>query len=187
VSSYAAAQGPHLATGGLLTQQQLRRVVEWVGRRVVSGQGARAAAGSSSSNGGSGSSSSSSSKRGVRTEEKQQEQEEGAQPAAAGCYSESMAVFVVHWAALALVAASVMHVQVATRFLSASCPQLYWFTAHLLLRGRGCDGCRSSSGSGSSSAAAAGGRAAVALLVWGYCWGFMALGALLFSNFYPWT
>lgn len=78
----------------------------------------------------------------------------------AGYFADEAAVFVFQWAAMA---ALVMHVQVATRFLS-SCPCLYWYGAHL---------CRRS------------GR--WRLLIWGYCLCYMLLGALMFTNFYPWT
>lgn len=42
--------------------------------------------------------------------------------------------------------------QVATRFLSASCPPVYWFAAQLMLSGRG-SGAGGSSGAGSGSCA----------------------------------
>jgi len=71
-------------------------------------------------------------------------------------------VYVIHWAALTAVAAFVMHVQVATRFLSAS-PPLYWFAAHLWVQR----------------------RARRALLA--HCLLFTAVGAVLHPTFLPWT
>ncbi|OWM69262.1 hypothetical protein CDL15_Pgr025449 [Punica granatum] len=57
----------------------------------------------------------------------------------------------------------VMHVQVATRFLSASAP-LYWFAAYLMV---------SPGGSGYT--------------IWAYSGAYILLGSLLFSNFFPFT
>ncbi|WVZ90287.1 hypothetical protein U9M48_036597 [Paspalum notatum var. saurae] len=75
--------------------------------------------------------------------------------------------FILHLAFMTFTAFFVMHVQVATRFLSAS-PPIYWAAAHIL-----------ASPSCSSKR-------------WGYliCVYFIAyilLGSLLFSNFYPFT
>jgi len=61
------------------------------------------------------------------------------------------------------VALLAMHVNVATRFLSA-CPPLYWHAASLLAGG----GTR-------------------ARLLWLWCAAYIVLGCLLFPNFYPWT
>jgi hypothetical protein len=71
--------------------------------------------------------------------------------------------FVAVWAALALPAALVMHVQVATRFLSA-CPALYWYGAQL-----------------------SGTRPALGRLLWAWSLLYAAVGTVLFVNFYPWT
>ncbi|KAF8073221.1 hypothetical protein HT031_000882 [Scenedesmus sp. PABB004] len=51
-----------------------------------------------------------------------------------GFYAPAAAVFVLHWAALTGVCLAVMHIQVATRFLS-SCAPLYWFGATALAHG----------------------------------------------------
>jgi phosphatidylinositol glycan class V len=81
-----------------------------------------------------------------------------------GYYRPELAVFVVHWLVLALVALAVMHVQVATRFLS-SCAPLYWFAALLMLHQGG----------------------VLRWLLWWYCFAYMGVGAVMFINFYPWT
>ncbi|XP_068660456.1 uncharacterized protein [Aristolochia californica] len=74
--------------------------------------------------------------------------------------------FVLHLAFISVVAFLVMHVQVATRFLSAS-PPIYWFLSYLMV----------SSGKGRRWA----------YLVWVYFITYILLGSLLFSNFYPFT
>jgi phosphatidylinositol glycan class V len=81
-----------------------------------------------------------------------------------GYYRPELAVFVVHWLVLTLVALAVMHVQVATRFLS-SCAPLYWFAALLMLHQ----------------------GAVLRWLLWWYCFAYMGVGAVMFINFYPWT
>lgn len=77
--------------------------------------------------------------------------------------SDAAAPLVYHWALMTAVALLVMHVNVATRFLSA-CPPFYWQAAEW--------------------AAAGGWRAR---LLWLWCFAYIALGCLLFPNFYPWT
>lgn len=77
--------------------------------------------------------------------------------------SDAAAPFMYHWALMTAVALLAMHVNVATRFLSA-CPPLYWRAAELLERRR---------------------LAAHALWLW--CFAYIVLGFLLFPNFYPWT
>ncbi|CAN1260066.1 GPI mannosyltransferase 2 [Linum perenne] len=72
----------------------------------------------------------------------------------------------LHLAFMAATAFFVMHVQVATRFLSSS-PPLYWFASSRMLN------------------PAAGKK--FGHLVWGYCIAYILLGSLLFSNFYPFT
>jgi Gpi18-like mannosyltransferase len=94
-------------------------------------------------------------------QQQEQQQELGRGRGSAGYCGGEVAVFVFHWAFLAAVAAAVMHVQVATRFLS-TCPPLYWYMAHAWQRGR-------------------------ARWLWAYCFAYMAAGAVLFPNFYPWT
>lgn len=68
-----------------------------------------------------------------------------------------------HWALMTAVALLAMHVNVATRFLSA-CPPLYWAAGAVAARG-----------------------GAPARLLWLWCFVYTALGCLLFPNFYPWT
>lgn len=68
-----------------------------------------------------------------------------------------------HWALMTAVALLAMHVNVATRFLSA-CPPLHWHAAEVLAR-----------------------RGAASRLLWLWCLAYLALGCLLFPNFYPWT
>jgi hypothetical protein len=67
------------------------------------------------------------------------------------------------WAALAVPAVLVMHVQVATRFLSA-CPALYWYAAHV-----------------------GGTRPAAGRLLWAWFLLYALCGTVLFVNFFPWT
>jgi hypothetical protein len=176
VGAYASAQGAHLATGGLLPAGQLARLRAALARRRGGGGGGggAAAVGAAGAGGGAGGG------------------------AGAGVRGPAVAVFVVHWAALCLVAALVMHVQVATRFLSASCPPLYWFAAELLLRpsGGGPGGAGSGRAGGGGAGDPGGGRRGAggtkragpaAPWLWGYCLGYMAAGAVMFPNFYPWT
>ncbi|KAL8097397.1 uncharacterized protein LOC141683767 isoform X2 [Apium graveolens] len=74
--------------------------------------------------------------------------------------------FVLHLGFMAGVAFLVMHVQVATRFLSAN-PPLYWFATSLPALSK--NGKR------------------WGYLIWAYCAAYILLGSLLFSNFYPFT
>lgn len=74
--------------------------------------------------------------------------------------------FVLHLGFMAATAFFVMHVQVATRFLSAN-PPLYWFASCLML------------------SPAIGMR--WGYLIWAYSVAYILLGSLLFSNFYPFT
>lgn len=74
--------------------------------------------------------------------------------------------FVLHLVFLAATAFFVMHVQVATRFLSAS-PPLYWFASYVI--GHTSNGKR------------------WGYVIWIYCASYILLGSLLFSNFYPFT
>jgi hypothetical protein len=79
-------------------------------------------------------------------------------------YSPGIAVFVVHWLLLTLVCLAVVHIQVATRLLS-SCVPLYWFAALLMLHKGGL----------------------LRWLLWWYCFAFMGVGFVFFTNFFPWT
>ncbi|PIN11726.1 putative Dolichyl-phosphate-mannose-protein mannosyltransferase [Handroanthus impetiginosus] len=74
--------------------------------------------------------------------------------------------FVLHLSFMVATAFFVMHVQVATRFLSSS-PFLYWFAAHIM---------------GSPGIGKRWGH-----FIWAYCAAYVFLGSLLFSNFYPFT
>ena len=88
-----------------------------------------------------------------------------------GFYSPAVAVHLLPWAFMASCAATLMHVQVATRFLSC-CPASYWFTAHLIAEARRVKG----RGGGQVGAA-----------IWAINLGYTMIGSLLFVNFYPWT
>ncbi|XP_024024329.1 GPI mannosyltransferase 2 isoform X2 [Morus notabilis] len=72
---------------------------------------------------------------------------------------------ILHLGFLAATAFFVMHVQVATRFLSSS-PSLYWFASYLM---------RSPS------------SRRWGYMIWAYSAAYILLGSLLFSNFYPFT
>ncbi|XP_059628811.1 uncharacterized protein LOC132271444 isoform X3 [Cornus florida] len=74
--------------------------------------------------------------------------------------------FVLHLGFMAATAFFVMHVQVSTRFLSAS-PPLYWYASYLVVSP--CNGKRWGH------------------LIWAYCAAYILIGSLLFSNFYPFT
>ncbi|KAL4444210.1 hypothetical protein ABPG75_011947 [Micractinium tetrahymenae] len=70
---------------------------------------------------------------------------------------------IYHWALMTAVALLAMHVNVATRFLSA-CPPLYWAAGAVAARG-----------------------GTPARLLWLWCFAYIVLGCILFPNFYPWT
>lgn len=74
--------------------------------------------------------------------------------------------FILHFAFMAATAFFVMHVQVSTRFLSAS-PPLYWFGSYVMA-----SPCLSKRWG---------------YIIWTYCAAYILLGSLLFSNFYPFT
>ncbi|KAI3904526.1 hypothetical protein MKW98_014706 [Papaver atlanticum] len=84
-------------------------------------------------------------------------------PATSDYASISVLPFVLHLAFMSATAFFVMHVQVATCFLSSS-PPLYWFSSYLMAS---CGRC--------------------AYVIWAYSAAYILLGSLLFSNFYPFT
>jgi phosphatidylinositol glycan class V len=86
-------------------------------------------------------------------------------PEKSGYLSADVFPFIVHLSFMVTTAFFIMHVQVATRFLSAS-PPLYWFASSLI---------------GSPKHSKWG------YLIWSYCAAYILLGTLLFSNFYPFT
>jgi len=83
-----------------------------------------------------------------------------------GFYSPAAVCFLVQLAVMVVVATFIMHVQVATRFLSVS-PPVYWYAVHLME---------------TSSKGRLIGR-----IIWTYCLSYIGLGSLLFINFYPFT
>ncbi|XVE78778.1 hypothetical protein DITRI_Ditri14bG0005300 [Diplodiscus trichospermus] len=83
-----------------------------------------------------------------------------------GYTSASTLPFILHLSFMVATAIFFMHVQVATRFLSAS-PSLYWFASSIMA---------------SSSVSKRWGY-----MIWAYCCAYILLGSLLFSNFYPFT
>ncbi|EOY32361.1 GPI mannosyltransferase 2 isoform 3 [Theobroma cacao] len=83
-----------------------------------------------------------------------------------GYASASILPFILHLSFMVATAFFVMHVQVATRFLSAS-PSVYWFASLLMT-------CPSMS-------------KRWGYMIWAYSCAYILLGSLLFSNFYPFT
>ncbi|KAK7368272.1 hypothetical protein VNO80_10297 [Phaseolus coccineus] len=83
-----------------------------------------------------------------------------------GYLSASVLPFLLHLGFMACTAFFVMHVQVATRFLSAS-PPLYWFAAYIM--------------------AYPSKYYKWGYVIWAYSITYIFLGSLLFSNFYPFT
>ncbi|GLT39460.1 hypothetical protein SLA2020_136490 [Shorea laevis] len=83
-----------------------------------------------------------------------------------GFLSACVLPFIVHLGIMAATAFFVMHVQVATRFLSAS-PPLYWFASYVMV---------------SPNTSKKWGY-----MIWAYSAAYILLGGLLFSNFYPFT
>ncbi|XP_006354157.1 GPI mannosyltransferase 2 [Solanum tuberosum] len=74
--------------------------------------------------------------------------------------------FILHLVFMVATAFFVMHVQVSTRFLSAS-PPLYWFGSYVMASPRL--------------------SKRWGYIIWTYCAAYILLGSLLFSNFYPFT
>ncbi|KAL9314269.1 hypothetical protein ACSQ67_019721 [Phaseolus vulgaris] len=83
-----------------------------------------------------------------------------------GYLSASVLPFLLHLGFMASTAFFVMHVQVATRFLSAS-PPLYWFAAYIMAYPTK--------------------YYRWGYVIWAYSITYIFLGSLLFSNFYPFT
>ncbi|XP_061354747.1 uncharacterized protein LOC133299309 [Gastrolobium bilobum] len=83
-----------------------------------------------------------------------------------GYLSASVLPFVLHLGFMAGTAFLVMHVQVATRFLSSS-PPLYWFASYIMTYPAKCR--------------------RWGYMIWAYSAAYIFLGSLLFSNFYPFT
>ncbi|KMZ69600.1 GPI mannosyltransferase [Zostera marina] len=81
-----------------------------------------------------------------------------------GYFSFSILPFIYHLTFLTFTAFFVMHVQVASRFLSAS-PPIYWFASYVLSFYNKRSG----------------------YMIWAYFSAYILLGSLLFSNFYPFT
>ncbi|KNA24318.1 hypothetical protein SOVF_016750 isoform A [Spinacia oleracea] len=107
----------------------------------------------------------------VRRRQKSISQDRSASPSknqisVSGYHSAIVLPFVFHLSFMTATAFFVMHVQVATRFLSPS-PPLYWFASYLMT--------------------SAGKSRLWAHLVWAYAASYILLGSLLFSNFYPFT
>ncbi|BBN03197.1 GPI mannosyltransferase 2 [Marchantia polymorpha subsp. ruderalis] len=86
--------------------------------------------------------------------------------ASRGFFSPAAVCFLIQLCFMTAVAMFVMHVQVATRFLSVS-PPVYWCGAHLLLNG--------------------GARGKTGKLIWSSFLAYVSVGSLLFINFYPFT
>ncbi|KAM7263697.1 hypothetical protein ACFE04_001380 [Oxalis oulophora] len=87
-------------------------------------------------------------------------------PTKTGLLSPLVLPFVLHLGFLAATAFFVMHVQVSTRFLSAS-PPLYWFASYLM--------------------ELPGVSRKWGYAIWAYSAAYFLLGSLLFSTFYPFT
>ncbi|CAM6035844.1 unnamed protein product [Sphagnum compactum] len=81
-------------------------------------------------------------------------------------FSPAAVCFLVQLAVMTSVACLIMHVQVATRFLSVS-PPIYWYAAHIM-------------------DPSVGGRP-MGRLIWAVFFSYLGLGSLLFINFYPFT
>lgn len=94
-------------------------------------------------------------------------------PAAQPCERSGVAALILQWIFLGAFAALCMNVQVATRFLAASCPPLHWWTATLLFTGN------------TNSRSAILGKITSSLRR--YLVLYFILGAVLHANFLPWT
>ncbi|CAK9313595.1 unnamed protein product [Citrullus colocynthis] len=83
-----------------------------------------------------------------------------------GYFSALVLPFILHMGFMAATAFFIMHVQVATRFLSAS-PPLYWFASYITVSPHRFK--------------------RWGYIIWAYSVAYILLGSLLFSNFYPFT
>ncbi|XP_015960212.1 uncharacterized protein LOC107484108 [Arachis duranensis] len=83
-----------------------------------------------------------------------------------GYFSACVLPFVLHLAFMAATVFFVMHVQVATRFLSSS-PPVYWFSSYIMAHPTK--------------------YRRWGYVIWAYSAAYIFLGSLLFSNFYPFT
>uniref|UniRef100_A0A0D6QRG3 GPI mannosyltransferase 2 n=1 Tax=Araucaria cunninghamii TaxID=56994 RepID=A0A0D6QRG3_ARACU len=82
-----------------------------------------------------------------------------------GFFSTLTVPFILQLAFMVFVASFVMHVQVATRFLSVS-PPIYWYASHLMESSAGFK---------------------LGYIIWTVFLSYVFFGSLLFSNFYPFT
>ena len=89
--------------------------------------------------------------------------------------SDAVAPYIYHLAGMTAIALCMMHVNVATRFLSSS-PALYWGAATMLLRAKKTPSNRQSYFS-----------LIYSNWIWLSAMVFALLGCLLFPNFFPWT
>ncbi|KAL2645078.1 hypothetical protein R1flu_012665 [Riccia fluitans] len=83
-----------------------------------------------------------------------------------GFFSPAAVCFLIQLGFMTSVAMFVMHVQVATRFLSV-CPPVYWYGAHAMINSRV--------------------RGTLGKLIWSSFLAYVSVGSLLFVNFYPFT
>lgn len=114
-----------------------------------------------------------------------------ADPSPSGFLGNARALpFVYHWALLLAIALTVLHVQVATRFMSA-CAPLYWFAAAVSFRRAPPSTSASTVGSKAASTLSTAsaevaitpvGRAVVVVSL-----AYAVIGTCLFCTFMPWT
>ena len=97
---------------------------------------------------------------------------------------DATAAYAVHFAAMAVLAALFMHVQVVTRF-AAACPALYWVMAALWTED-GDDGAADGSG-GAAERGCWRATCRPRTLLPLYCTAFTAVGTTLFFHALPWT
>ncbi|CAM9343729.1 unnamed protein product [Choristocarpus tenellus] len=88
---------------------------------------------------------------------------------------------VTHWLVLWLIAAVFMNVQVSTRFLTAACPPLHWWTANLMFP--------SSDPSKDTNRQEGGSMRNLTVITWleVYMVVYFVVGAVMHANFLPWT